>query len=49
MFVIGQVIPVTPDIGLIEWVQNTRPLKSVIEEGLGTPLGALEARAIFEA
>ncbi|CAM9163788.1 unnamed protein product, partial [Hapterophycus canaliculatus] len=29
-----KVIPVTPDIGLIEWVQNTRPLKSVIEQGL---------------
>lgn len=43
----NQVIPVTPDIGLIEWVQNTRPLKSVIEQGLGCGLHELPARQMF--
>lgn len=43
----GQVVPVTTDIGLIEWVQNTRPLKAVIEQGLGTQLGFLDAPEIF--
>ncbi|CAM9754681.1 unnamed protein product [Ectocarpus sp. 6 AP-2014] len=42
-----KVVPVTPEIGLIEWVQNTRPLKSVIEQGLGTKLGSLSALDTF--
>eukprot|EP00752_Nemacystus_decipiens_P003549 g3275.t1 len=42
-----KVIPVTPDIGLIEWVQNTRALKSVIEEGLGRCLHELQAPQLF--
>ncbi|CAM9811176.1 unnamed protein product [Ectocarpus fasciculatus] len=42
-----KVVPVTPEIGLIEWVQNTRPLKSVIEQGLGTKLGSLGAMKTF--
>ena len=40
-------VPVTTDIGLIEWVQNTKPLKAVIEEGLGMPLSQLEAPRLF--
>lgn len=47
-FVFGaQVVPVTTDIGLIEWVQNTKPLKAVIEEGLGMPLSQLQAPQLF--
>eukprot|EP00903_Cladosiphon_okamuranus_P011333 g10683.t1 len=42
-----KVIPVTPDIGMIEWVQNTCPLKSVIEKGLGCGLHELQAPQIF--
>lgn len=44
----AQVVPVTPDIGLIEWVQNTRPLKAVLEDGLGARLHELPARGLFE-
>lgn len=43
----SQVVPVTPDIGLVEWVKNTRPLKSIIEEGLGQALQKLEANGLF--
>lgn len=42
-----QVVPVTSEIGLIEWVQNTRPLKAVIEEGLGTRIERLTAGKVF--
>ncbi|CAM9285642.1 unnamed protein product [Discosporangium mesarthrocarpum] len=31
----GIVVPMTTDIGVIEWVQNTRPLKGVVEGCLG--------------
>lgn len=37
----------TPDVGLIEWVQNTRPLKVVLEDGMGMPLASLPACDIF--
>ena len=38
----------TPDIGLIEWVKDTRPLKSVIEVGLGARLHELPARMLYD-
>ncbi|CAM9347147.1 unnamed protein product, partial [Choristocarpus tenellus] len=39
-----KVVPMTTDIGLIEWVKDTRPLKGVIEAGLGgRELSKLEA------
>jgi hypothetical protein len=27
-----KVMPMTPDVGLLEWVNNTEPLKSVLED-----------------
>lgn len=44
---VPQVIPVTPKLGMIEWVRDTRPLKGVIEEGLGVKLPELPAQYAF--
>jgi DNA-dependent protein kinase catalytic subunit len=37
-----KVIPMAKDVGIIEWVENTKPLKAIIEEELGKHASSAE-------